>query len=291
MQIAWPAGVCLAGLLLVVIDRFRRPRDPVLGAWAAFGLVGCLLMLPLLVARHQQESHDAALREEVASLREAARTRLRQIEQERLDAIEQQIPEGTSDRFARYRGKIDALTLGELRLLDSRMQQDVKARAEAYRKALEENPTAGPNSWLTFRTIGELERERTAHQTLYAATRAFTDFIERFEETYTQAIADEALKPPADRIAIAEMTRILQSWERSNIYEIRRLDVQVLAAALNALNILHDQWGNWSYSPREEQIRFDDAASERAFLEAIQRLQAASKEARALTQDGEKNEG
>lgn len=283
LRLGWPGLIVALAVIILASGRLRRPTDPGIVGWMAFGFAGCFLLAPLLVAKHQQEVHDLDQQERLAALQEQVAANFRKIEQKKLEALEKEIPEGSSDRFARYRGKIDALTLGKLRLLDARMENEVKGRAEGYKQALADNPTAGPNSWLTFRTREALEAELEAHRTLYAATRSFTDFIESFEETYTAAIEEAELKPPGDRIAIAEMERILQSWERNNTYEVRKLDVLVLGAAINALQILDNEWGLWSYSPRDEQITFENTAKEREFIEAIQQLQTAGEEVRKLT--------
>ena len=90
------------------------------------------------------------------------------------------------------------------------------------------------------------------------------------------------LKPPADRIAIAEMERILQFWEAARIYDLRKLDVRLLGSAISALNVLRDAWGQWSYNPREQRVLFQNPAIEARFMEEIQLVQAIAIEVDAI---------
>jgi hypothetical protein len=284
LAIAWPAAAALLCLVLLAFGKRLNPRDPVLPGWVAFSLCGCLLVVPLLVAKSRQEAIDADQAALVASLREDVRAMLRRQAQAALDQVNAARASRPKDRFTQYEGRVDALALERIRILDTEMQAAFKEKADAYRQALEENRTLGPNSWLTFRTLEELEAEREAHQRLYAAARGFTQFVESFEQAYTDAVIALQLKPPGDRIAVAEMERVLQSLEAENAYDLRKLDVETIGAALSALNVLHDAWGSWSYSPREQTLSFDDPAREAAFHQALQRLKAATEAVQALTQ-------
>ena len=65
------------------------------------------------------------------------------------------------------------------------------------------------------------------------------------------------------------MERVLQDWDRTQLYELRRLDVRLLAEAIRALSILSAEWGEWSYLPREKRVAFSNPSQEAAFLEAV----------------------
>ena len=147
---------------------------------------------------------------------------------------------------------------------------------------MDANPTKGPESWIRFRTIDQLEVELAAHKALYEQTRAFTQFIESFEDKYSSEIEALNLQPPADRIAIAELERVLQFWERSRIYDLRQLDVRLLGSAIAALNILRDAWGTWSFNPRDNKITFENPDQEAAFYEQIQLVQAIAIEVNSI---------
>ena len=179
-----------------------------------------------------------------------------------------------TDRFVQYEGRIPDDTLNQLRELDRKMQEEVQAQADAYSRALEDNPTHGPDDWIHYRTLDQLEMERTAFQALYQQTRAFTQFIEDFEERYTGEIESLQLQPPADRIAIAEMERILQGWKQARVYDLRKLDVEFFANALRILDLLREAWGHWSYSPRDKVVQFDNPDQELRFSEAVLNLKA-----------------
>jgi hypothetical protein len=281
---AWPLTVSLAALTIILFAARLRRRDPQLLAWSAWSLAGCLLVLPLFLAKIRQEGVDSARDAAMADLREQVQTAQRRVAQERAAAARAALAErGTeADRFSQYEGRMDPASLAAVRDLDARMQQAVKEQGDAYRKALDENPTLGPSAWITFRTREQLETERDAFRNLYQATRAFAQFIQSFEDRYSREIEALDLKPPADRVAIAEMTRILQFWRAEQAFTLRELDVELIAAALNALDTLHEAWGAWSYSPRENSLEFDDPAREARFHEAMQRFIAASEAASAL---------
>jgi hypothetical protein len=169
-------------------------------------------------------------------------------------------------------GRIDILSLEKIRSLDLKMEAALKERSDAYKEALELYPTRGPDAWITASMREELQKERAAHQKIYEAARGFTQFVEGFEDAYTAEVEKLELKPPADRVAIAEMQRILQFAEANKVYELRKLDVEAIGAALAALNVLYEEWGNWSFDRRQQVLSFDDPAREAAFQEALQRF-------------------
>lgn len=290
--VAWPVAIAGGGLALGIVARRFFARDPVLSAWAIVGLAGILLIVPLIIARERQAVADMEREEQLQETRKALRLERLRIakEEERRRAAERADREerGKEDRFVQYEGRIPDDTLDALRQMDQRMRDDLKAQSDAYAAAIDANPTQGPEAWIRFRTLDQLEVELAAHRVLYQQTRAFTQFIESFEESYTAAIEALNLQPPADRIAIAEMERILQFWQQSRIYDLRRLDVRLLGDAIAALNVLRDAWGSWSYNPREQRLSFENPDQEARFLEHMQLVQAIAIEVDAIREALEK---
>jgi len=278
----YPAGLTLAALLGMAVSAWLLRRDPALAAWGVLGLAGSLLLLPLLLARAQQEQVDQEVLARLQEQRSVLRTELARQRAER-EAAERERRDGRpSDRFVQYEGRLPADTLDSLRRIDAEMQEAADSQARSYMEALQQNPTRGPASWMRFRSPDELDAELQAHTELYARTRTFTRFIESFEERYTAKIEALDLKPPADRVAIAELERILQSWEQTQLTTFRQLDVRLLAEAIRALNLLRDHWGQWEFLPRENRITFQNRDAEADFLQAIRNLQAISSEMEAL---------
>lgn len=281
----WPLMVLVTCLYVLLRSRHFRPRDPAVAAWVAFGMAGCLLLLPLALAKREQGIHDREFTAYQRQLEE--QVRLEQRRREAREADSRPAPEPRPrDRFTQYEGRIDADSLARIRKLDERMRAAMEAQAGAYQAALENHPTRGPDDWVTARSLDDLLRQRDHHRHLYEVARNFTRFVETFEETYTTAIEDLDLRPPADRVAIAELERVLQSWEQGHTYAIRKLDLEVLGAALQALNVLIENWGDWSFSPRDNDLAFSNPADQQRFAQAVQRLQSALQAVQAFREEG-----
>lgn len=284
IQPPFPAAVfvgmaALAGWAVILWPVRRKAGDRAARAWAGLALAGLLLLTPLTTARIADsainEARDAALAEAARELRLQARQR----ELAELQKLEQAAPH---DRFTSYEGRLDANSLLAIRQLDAEMQRTLDAAAERYRAALESAATRGPDEWIQMRSLELLEAELTEHSRLYSATRAFTIAVEQFEPTYLERIDALQLKPPADRIAIAELQRILQLWEAQQALDLRRLDERLLAAAIRVLHVLRDSWGQWRFSPRDQSLSFDQPPAERAFQDAMADLIEANQAVNAI---------
>jgi hypothetical protein len=239
----------------------------------ACALVGSAVLLPLAIAQRQEMQVVEKMEAEMAETAAALRLQIRQREQAALDALKKELP---LDRYTVYEGRVEATSLIAIRKLDREMKAELDAASSAYRNALDKFATRGPDEWVLYRTREQLESEYGAHTQLYSATRAFSRVVQTYEERYLARIEELDLQPPADRIAIAELERILQFWEQQQTYTVRRLDEAVLAAAIRVLNVLRENWGDWSYSPREQQMNFKDPAAEIAFAEALAEMMAAN---------------
>ncbi len=287
IQSLWPAALYAAAVVILSWAVLFWPRrgkntDPTARFFGAVALAGCLLLLPLSVAKRADSvftaKRDAAMAKTARELRLLARQR-------ELAALEEQRRAFPEDRFSVYEGRLEAAALFAIRRLDQEMKAGLDATAERYRAALEAHPTRGPDEWVQFRTREQLEAEHLAHTQLYSATRAFTEAVEAFEPAYLERIEALQLKPPADRVAIAELERILQLWERQQALDLRRLDEVVLAAAVRVLGILRDSWGQWQFNLREQVITFDDAATESAFRLAMAEFIEANEAIQELRKD------
>jgi len=281
----WPFLVGLTGIALASLsDRFHR-RDPVLFSWMVFAFTGSLLLAPLIPARMQQDSFDRSADALVADLhdKQLRETRARQAEER--ERLIEELKNRPRDRFSQYEGRVAASSLAAIRDLDEQLRSELQSRTDHYKTVLEENPVLGPTAWTSFQTRDQLDTEITAHRRIYEATRSFTTYVESFEETYLAGIEALQLQPPADRIAIAEMERILQSWTADHSMDLRRLDVEVLSSALGALNVLDDQWGSWSWNPREQQLSFERQAAEAAYARSMARFVRAMKAVENLREE------
>lgn len=277
-----------AGILPLILPGLLRLRaDYLLRSFLAVALTGILLLLPLLTAREMQLSADATSRKEIADLRASVRLAEARRRQEMREEMREREKERGPDRYTQYEGNLPPAQLRLLRQLDERMRDRLTTEARAYREALEDNPIRGPEEWIRFRTLDELETEIARQRALYEQTRRFTEFFESFEKRYLGEIEEAALSPAARRVAIAELERVLQSWRRDQAYELRKLDVQAIGSALQALGALRDGWGRWTYLPREDRLRFDDPSVEQRFRHGIERLQRIQKEVRQRTKNRE----
>ena len=277
-RLYWPALVAgLAAVVTVVLPTLFK-RDTLAIAWSMVALSGCLLVIPLALAREQQAELDLAREQHLQDLRRQVKVAMtRQAEALRAERASRR-ERARTDRFVQYEGRLPAATLDRLREIDARMAEEVKAQADAYREALDTHPTTGIESWIRFRTLADLEREVASHKALYEQTRNFAQFVNAFEDRYTAEIEAMDLQPPADRIAIAEMERILQAWERARLIDLRRLDVELLGTALNVLTLLREAWGQWAYSPRDNLLSFEDPAVEGELYRLLERLDSIHQE-------------
>ena len=287
MSDVWPAFVAFLSVVFILFFSLNKKSDPVLGSWGVMALIGCMLVVPLIVAREHQARSDLVASEELKASKEAIRLqRLREADRIKEEIADRQ-ERGKTDRFVQYEGRIPAGILNQMRELDLAMMEEVKSQADMYKQAMDANPTLGPDAWVRFRRIDQLSLEIAKHRELYEQTRAFSQFVETFEDRYTKKIEELALQPPADRIAIAELECILQEWERTKLYELRRLDVKLLGSAIKALNILSDEWGSWIYEPREKNISIENKSQEADFGEAIMIIKAILEEVRMISDDSE----
>ena len=86
----WPVAITTLALLLMLLARHLLAHDPLLSSWAILGLAGCLLIIPLILAREQQAKLDHIAEERLAESREALRIELirkQKIEKERIQNV------------------------------------------------------------------------------------------------------------------------------------------------------------------------------------------------------------
>lgn len=286
-----PVVVFLAVLFVAFgIPGFGK-RDPAIVLWAGVGLAGCLLSMPLLVAKFQQADVDAMRTDELKELRKDLRVELaRQAALRRAEAADRAERTRTTDRYAQYEGRLPADQLESLRELDQRMLDELDEYRSRYENALEVNPTMGPDDWVRYKVKEDLDEQHHAHKVLYEQTRAFTQYVSTFEESYSRGIAALELPDASHRVAIAELQRILLIWQQSRMYDLRSLDVEVLGAALRGLDLLRNDWGNWRYDHRINELIFDNPDTEMGFVEAVADMQAILQEVQAIREGIEQEE-
>jgi hypothetical protein len=282
-QVTLPAVVFLSVLFVAFgIPGFGK-KDPAIVFWTGLGLAGCFLSVPLLIAKFQQADLDAVRTAELKELRKDLRVELaRQAAIRRAEAADRVERTRTTDRYAQYEGRLPMDQLDSLRELDERMLNELEQYQSLYEAALDVNPTMGPDDWVRFKSKEQLDDQHHAHKVLYEQTRAYTQFVSTFEESYSKGIAALELSDAAHRVAVAELQRILLVWKQARMHDIRTLDVEVLGAALRALDLLRDDWGKWRYDHRVNELIFDNPDTELSFMEAVADIQAILQEVQAI---------
>lgn len=267
------AGFCAAALgtswlftqaLWSFSDRSRFVFQFILlGIWGSFLLSG------LLLAREVQLAHDRRMVEEVNEARLALRQRAIEQAKQALAETEERRRRLEEDRFARYEDRVDAETLDRMRAADSEIVESMQAAADRYRSVLAANPTRGPEAWLRISNREELEKERQHTQAIYESSRAYVDFLNGLAQRYQAKLDELALDSPADRYAVAEMERLLQTWDHSGAQEIRELDVAISTISLRALDLLREHWGQWHFDRANSRVIFENPGHEMAFIQLL----------------------
>ena len=276
----YAAAVAALGCAVIVWPDRSGESDATARSWTGLALAGLFLLVPLTLAKQADSAFNKERDALIAQTMQEVRLQARQRALAEMDQVKETLPR---DRFSSYEGRIEVAALAAIRQLDSEMKAELDTASARYREALGVAVTRGPDEWIQMRSREQLEAELAEHARLYSATRAFTLAVERFEPTYLARIEALGLKPPADRVAIAELERILQFWEAQQALDLRRLDEALLAAAIRVLTVLMDDWGQWRFSPRDQQVSFDDPGIERAFKEALADLLEAHEAVEALT--------
>jgi hypothetical protein len=202
------------------------------------------------------------LRERQAREAAAALAEISKREQQRLQ-----------DRFANYEGRVDAAALAKVRDLDDAMQREFEEHIDAYQNAQMEHPIRGPDDWIRASSRDELDRERSAYQHHLRHSRRLLEFLDEFPVRYEERIAELELPPAAERIAKAELQRILLFWDYSRTRDVREWDVRFFELSLEAISLLRSQWGRWSWNPRESSFTFESPNVEYEFYQLLDALQ------------------
>jgi hypothetical protein len=274
---AWMAGALLVAwalsmLLAQPLWRLSSRRRPVFRlVWPA--LFGSCLVAFLLAAREAQHRDDTALNARMAALRQGVRNQAARQAAQALAELEDRAQRARADRFVQYEGRIEDSLLDTLRALDREMQEAFAARADRFRAVLAETDVRGPESWIRARQPEELIAERNGYQRLYEEGRALLLYIDGFADAYRARIDALALQPPADRIAIAELERILQFWEAGNMRAVREIDVEATAVALQILDLLRQEWGRWQFDSVRQRITFASLETEYSFARLLSQWQ------------------
>lgn len=237
------------------------------------GLCAIFWVSMLVVAREAQYEADKAWVAVLKETRQGLRERQAREAAVALAEISKRERERLQDRFADYEGRVDALALAKVRDLDEAMQQEFQQNIDAYRRAQMDHPIRGPDDWIRASTRDELDRERQAYQHHRQQSQQLLEFLNGFPVRYEERIAELDLPPAAERIAKAELQRILLFWDYSQTRDVREWDVRFFELSLEAISLLRSQWGQWSWNPRESSFEFKSPDVEYEFFQLLDALQ------------------
>ncbi len=233
------------------------------------GLLSCVLLTVLIIAREAQYTHDLKVAEEIRAAREVLRRQSFEQAREALDAIASRREQMEQDRFLQYEGRVPEDILDQMRAIDQEILHGLRDAAEAFEAVVARSQPKGPESWLRFGSREELETERANHVALYEAGRVYLDYLLGLEARYERLLEAAELPPPADRYAVAEKTRLLQLWTHSGALRVRELDVEISAAAIRAIDLLLRHWEGWRFDRAVSRVVFDDGNVEMSFMRLL----------------------
>lgn len=263
-------GAFLIGSLVTqLLWKFSR-RNRTIFHWIWTGACGCAWVAILLVAREAQFRADQSWVSMLQETRAAFRERGAREAAAALAEFDARTRRQLQDRFAQYDGRVDAAALQQIRDLDAAMEEELNRQFDDYRQIIRDHGLRGPDAWLRAATREELETERQAYQAHLDACRRLLDFLERFAEIYEEKIAEHQFSPAADRIAKAELQRLLLYFQVARIRDLRELEARLFHVSLETINLLRRNWGRWQWNPREGSFLFD---SEHLEFEVFQNLE------------------
>lgn len=265
-------GFFLGSLIAQILWRFSSGNRGVFHfVWP--GLCAIFWVAILVAAREAKYEADKAWVAVLKETRQGMRERQAREAAAALAEISRRERERLQDRFANYEGRVDAVALSKVRDLDEKFQREVQEQVDAYNQAQLDHPIRGPDDWIRASSRDELDRERRAYQHHLRHSRQLLEFLEQFPAQYEERIAALDLPPAAERIAKAELQRILLYLDYSQIRKVREWDVRFYELSLEALGLLRSQWGRWSWNPRESSFHFDSPNVEYEFFQLLDALQ------------------
>ncbi len=257
LPVVWLVG----HLLWLISSRRRATFDPVF-----LGLVGTVWILLLIWAREVQTRHDQVVADQVAS----ARDRLVGVDPGlRASQLERQLRATAQDRFRRYEAALSREDLRALQKLDGELLGGIIRAHESLERAAEATIGQSPEVWLEVQTRSELKAIREAYNRVYETMRALVDQLSTFKDRYEKGIGELDLDEGAQRIALAELERILQDPEFTLVTRIRYTEAEGFELIMRAISILEAEWGRWHFNKLQGQLLFEDKRAEEAFLHAL----------------------
>jgi len=274
----------LGSIQLVWLSQKLGRLQPATGPWLFLGVLGCGLIGFRLLAQEQQFQHDKAVLEEVQATRAALQEQVRARAQDVLAESERRRARLQEDRYVRYEDQVDSLLLDELRTLDAAQRARFTEVETAFARQLAETDLSGPETWLRSTDPATLTTAREAHFALGAAAFASVEVLQGFEDDYEAAIEAQDFPPALRRIALAEMERLTQDDSYDTVLTMRTLDVELMSLAVQALQILEDEWGRWE-APEDGPIRFENERLASEFYFLLGEIQAAAQRQQALIEE------
>ncbi|MCC5838700.1 MAG: hypothetical protein JJT96_01140 [Opitutales bacterium] len=267
----WVAGwvglsYLLTALLWIRSARERSTYDPVLLALVACGGLGLLIH-----GRTLQVAHDAEINARLAESRRILSTGTSRTERPSADTWQ-----AMGERFERYAGSLDRATIARLRAIDEQVLEELARTLDRWVVAQEATAGLSPDTWLHRTRREDLEADRDGFAAAYAATRAVLDHLESLGERYHAGWKTLDLDDRTRRIAIAETERILQDPALQRIEQLRALEIDLLALALEAINTLLAHWGRWRFDSGVNRLTFEQPAVEAAFFGSLFELEMAA---------------
>lgn len=267
----WVAGwvglsYLLTALLWIRSARERSTYDPVLLALVACGGLGLLIH-----GRTLQVAHDAEITARLAESRRTLSAATPRTEPPPADTWQ-----AMGERFERYAGNLDRATIESLQAVDREILEELARTLDRWVAAQEATAGLSPDTWLLRTRRDDLEADRDGFAAAYAATRAVLDQLESLEDRYTAAWASLDLDDRTRRIAIAETERILQDPALQRIEQLRALEVDLLALALEAINTLLMHWSRWRFDTGVNRLTFEQTAVEAAFFGSLFEMEIAA---------------
>jgi hypothetical protein len=233
------------------------------------GLLGCGLLGALIVGREAQFQHDREMAEQIRETRLALRRQALVQAREALAAIKERRAALDENRFLKYEGRVDAATLEKMRSIDEAILGRAREGRERWEEIMTGLEMAGPEAWLRFSSVEELQEERETVARFYEATRTYLNVLNALESDYQERLEEAKFTPPADRYAVAEMERVLQTMTGLGAVRLRELDVEIAEIQMRALDLLLQSWGQWRFQQSNSRIVFDDPGVEIQFMEYL----------------------
>ena len=235
----------------------------------SLGLFLCGMVSLQIYVREIQYSHDSVVAEQIKATRLLMRQRAMAEAREVLSQIEVRNQQLREDRFARYADRVDSVTLDKMRAIDDQFLDELNERTNQYVSQLADLELNDVDQWIRGKDIVELEGMRSGYERLYEINRGYNDYIALVEERYEKAIEAAQFDEAVEQFAYAEMERLWSLLEYSEAKEIRALNIRYAETAIEALDLLSNDWSQWHFDRANSRIFFEDSTLEFQFMQKL----------------------